>query len=351
MAYRTALVFQPLLFLIDLLGYVVFFWLRFRTLGEPRRILLIRLEHVGDVLMTTPAILALRRRFPRAAIDVLVRDFTAPILKQNRNISKVIIWNAPWLSKLGKRESWLSVPRMIGLLRKQKYDLAIDFHGDPRNIILASLVARYRVGFGARGLGFLLNRVVPYGCRHAIDRSLSLVKALGADGRDRTMELAVSGADARFAKRALTSGVRWACIAPGSGRAEKNWLPERWAAVADRLIERRKVRVVFTGSKNEAFLVEKIVQQMKHPEQTLSLCGRTNLPQLAAILKRCSLVLCPDSGTMHIARAVGTPLVGLFTVEDPREWGYDEPRYQSVRGKDISVETVLKKAAAVCRNI
>ncbi len=344
MLYRTSLLFQPFLLVIDILGTLLFFWLRFKKLPQPRRILLIRLEHVGDVLLTTPALRALRKRFPTAQIDVVVRDFTAPILKRNKNINNVIVWNAPWLSSLGHKDSWAQSLRIICLLRNKSYDLAIDFHGDPRNIVLASLVAQYRVGFRIRGLGFLLNKCIPYRQQHAIDRNLSLINALGATTANRDIELSLSTADKRFARTRLASPAQWVCIAPGSGRKEKNWLTERWATVADALIERSKARIVFTGSAREHLLVQGIIDRMRHPAAALNLCGKTSLPQLAAVIQRCSLVLGPDSGTMHLARAMKTPLLGLFTVENPNEWGYHEPFYQHIkraRAEQITVTDVL----------
>lgn len=342
MRYRTSAIFWPFLLVIDIIGSMLFFWLRFRRLREPKRVLLIRLEHVGDVLLTTPAFRSIRKRFPKATIDVLVRDFTAQVLKKNKNVDNVIVWNAPWLSRLGSRSSWLGVPRMIRALRRNKYDLAVDFHGDPRNIALGRLVARYVVGFGARGFGFLLNKVVPYGRQHAIERNLSLAKALGADVRDRKMELPVSAADDHVAAALLNplGKARIVCISPGSGREEKNWIPERWAAVADALTVRHKARIVLTGSKRETGLVERIISHMRNADKAVNLCDKTSIAQLAAVVRRCSLVLCPDSGTMHIARAMGTPLIGLFTAEDPREWGYDEPRFQNIKKPSPDAITV-----------
>ncbi len=346
MLYRTSLLFQPFLLLVDLIGYILFFWLKFIRMPEPKRILLIRLEHVGDVLMATPAIRALRKRYPRAVIDVLVRDFTAPILQKNRNVSKVIVWNAPWLSSLGSRASWSSVSKMIRSLRGKNYDIAVDFHGDPRNILFARKIAKYAVGFGARGFGFLLNKAVPYGSRHAIDRNLALVQAVGAKPFGSEMEMPVSASDRRVAAKLVPTG-RWVCIAPGSGRAEKNWLPERWAAVADELVEHHNMRVVFTGSRRENELVQGILNRMRQQDKALNIAGKTSLSQLAAVLERCLLVLCPDSGTMHIARAVKTPLIGLFAVENPKEWGYDEPRFSNVSGRVITVKAVMDKVRAV----
>ncbi len=343
--YKTNILFQPFLLIIDTIGYVFFFWLKFRKLGEPKRILLIRLEHVGDVLMTTPAIRALRKRFPKAGIDVLVRDFTAPILQKNKNVSNVIVWNAPWLSSLGKRESWASVKQMIRKLKKNRYDVAIDFHGDPRNILFASMVAKYRVGFGCRGFGFLLNKTVPYK-NHVIDRNLALAKALGAISSDRTMELALTSSDEKFAESAIKGISKPVIISPGSGKKEKNWLEERWAEVADRLIEEKGATIVLTGSRGETEMVKSLQNKISHPEKVLNLCGKTSLFQLAAVIKHSKLLLSPDSGPVHIARAMNTPLLELCFVDDPKEWGYDEPKFQNIKRdkpKDISVEDVLDK--------
>jgi lipopolysaccharide heptosyltransferase II len=344
--YRTNILFQPFLLLIDIIGCVLFFWLKLVPFREPKRILLIRLEHVGDVLLTTPAFRALRKRFPKAKIDVLVRDFTAEIAKKSPHVNNVIVWNAPWLSNLGTKSTREESRRILHLLRGNKYDLAIDFHGDPRNIWLARKVARYTIGFGCRGFGFLLNKTIPYGHGHVIDRNLSLARALGANVSNKTMELPLSAADESFAANALKGTIKAVCIAPGSGREEKNWLPERWAAVADALIEKSNTTVVFTGGKRDAAIVEDVVRAMKHANKTRNVCGKTTLTQLAAVLKRCALVLCPDSGTMHLARAMKTPLIGLFGPENAREWGYREPHFQHIQRRtprDITAEDVLGK--------
>lgn len=344
--YRTNILFQPFLFLIDVIGTILFFWLKLVPFREPKRILLIRLEHVGDVLLTTPAFRALRKRFPKARIDVLVRDFTAEIAKKNPHVDNVIVWNAPWLSNLGTKSPRSETKRVIAALRKNKYDLAIDFHGDPRNILLARKVARYTVGFGCRGFGFLINKKVPYGHGHVIDRNLSLARALGASVSNKAMELPLTAADETFAANALKGVIKAVCIAPGSGREEKNWIPEHWAAVADALIEKNNATVVFTGSKRDAAIVQDIVSAMKHANKTINLCGKTTLTQLAAVLKRCALVLSPDSGAMHIARAMKTPLIGLFTIENNREWGYAERQFQNIKKptpQDITPALVLDK--------
>lgn len=340
--YRTNPLLQPFLLLIDLLGYLLFFWLRFRRCRKPKRILLIRLEHIGDVLLSTPAFRAVRKHFPGARIDILVRDFTAPLVRKNPNIDRVIVWNAPWLSKGG---SWRGVRQVIAALRKERYDLAIDFHGDPRNIVLASLVARCRIGFGVRGFGFLLNKVVRFRDVHIIDRNLSLAYALGAPRESREMDLPISRADRKAARRLMPKG-KVVALAPGTGpgRQEKLWRNDSWAELADRLIE-HGVRVVFIGAKADQPLVDGILRRMRHADKAVSLCGRTTILQAAAVIERCALLIGIDAAPSHFARAVHTPLVSIFVSEDPRVWGYSEPRFTHVKGSRdaLTAERVLEK--------
>jgi heptosyltransferase-3 len=346
MSYRTSPLFWPFLLLTDAIGYLMFFWLKFTRLGEPKRILLIRLEHIGDVLLATPTYRALRKRFPHARIDILVREYTAELVRRNPNIDRVITWNAPWLSKGG---SWKGIRQVLRNLHAQNYELAIDLHGDPRNIMMGRLCSRYLVGFGTRGFGFLLNKNVSYGRRHVIDRLLSLAGAVGADIRDRKMEIPLSAADKRYAdsvvkKHKLSNFV---CIAPGAGpgRTEKLWLNERWAAVADAIIREYGATVVFIGAKREQPLIQDITRRMQE-KNFVDLRGEHTITQSAAVMAHANLVLSVDAAAMHIARAIGTPLLALFTGEDPREWGYDEPRFQNIKKSDnhaITAQMVLEK--------
>jgi ADP-heptose:LPS heptosyltransferase len=345
MSYRTSPLFWPFLLIVDAIGYLLFFWLKIARLGEPKRILLIRLEHIGDVLLATPTYRALRKRFPKARIDILVREYTAELVMKNPNIDRVITWNAPWLSKGG---SWKGIGQMLRSLNAQRYDLAIDFHGEPRNILLGRLCAKYLVGFGTRGFGFLLNKNVPYGRKHVIDRLLSLAGAVGAGTRDRKMELPLSAADKKYAQTVVTKHklTNFACIAPGAGpgRTEKLWFNDRWAELADSLI-RKGTPVVLIGAKREQPMMQDITRRMQE-KNLVDLRGEHTITQSAAVMARANLVLSVDAAAMHIARAIGTPSLALFTSEDPREWGYDEPRFQNIKKPDkhaITTQMVLEK--------
>ncbi|MEM4240130.1 MAG: glycosyltransferase family 9 protein [Candidatus Woesearchaeota archaeon] len=224
---------------------MAFWWLKLRKLGQPKKILCIRIDHIGDVLLTTPAFRALRKKYPKARIDVLVRSFSKEILEGNKNISKIVTFDFPWLGLHGKKASWKETRHFIGQLKKEKYDIAVDFHADPRNILLARKVAKYSIGYGIRGFGFLLNKVVHYrkGSRHQIQRNLDLVRAVGADSNPK-MDFIIPASTKIRAKSLLkpAGSAKLVGITPATGRKPKYWLNERWAEVADRLIDKYNVK-------------------------------------------------------------------------------------------------------------
>lgn len=337
--YQTRAIFKPLLFIIDIIGYGLFWWVKLKRFREPKRILCIRIDHIGDVLLTTPAFRALKQRFPKATIDVLVRSFSMEMLEGNKNIDKIIAFDFPWLGLHGKKASWKETIRFIKKLRNEKYDVAIDFHADPRNILLARKIARYTIGYGIRGFGFLLNKVVPYkkGIRHQIQRNLDLVRALGADSSPK-MEFAIPSIAKNKAKRLLkqAGNAKLVGITPATGRKPKYWINERWARVADELIDEYGVKIVLTGSKNDCSDVYEIINKMVHKQDVINLAGKTSLKELGAVIQRCSLYVCPDTGPAHIARALNVPLLELFGPENPKQWGYDEPKFRYIKKAQMS---------------
>ena len=344
--YKVKNIYKPFLFLIDLIGYALFFWIRFKKFDEEKikKILIIRLDHIGDVLLTTPTFRALRNKFPKTKIDVLVRPFTKELLIGNKNINKVIALNPPWFSR--EKTSILNLFEFIKN-NFRKYDLVIELHADPRNIILALLVGTYRIGFGIRGFGFLLNKVARYDkkIKHQIERNLDVVSAIGADTKNKELELnltkkEISFADKIFDKYKLKRAI---CINPGTGRIHKYWFNDRWAKVADTLIKKYNSKIILTGSKEDVKDCKEIYDFSKNKEKIINLCGETSLRQLAAIIKKCMLFLGPDTGPMHTARAVKTPLIGLFGPVDPREWGYKEEKYKS-----LNRMFCLKRGAVNC---
>ncbi len=340
--YKVAGWLKPFLGAVDILGSILFFWTKLKRMPKHiKKILVIRVEHIGDVLLTTPTFRALKERFPDAEIDVLVRSFSKEVLDGNKDAHPIVL-NTPWLAKNG---SWTEMFKIIPKLRKEKYDIIIDMHDDPRNILFASLIGGYRIGYGLRGFRFLLNKTVKYDehLKHTIERNLDLARAIGANTMNKEMELAISKQDSAFADSTFRKfNIKKALVLnPGAGRRAKLWNNTEWAKLADYANEHHHT-VIFTGSRSEQDLAEDIIHNMKHTNY-VNLCGKTTLKQLAVIIQKCDLFLGPDTGPAHIARAVKARMITLFGPEDSRVWGYNDKKSVTIQGnlKKLKAERVI----------
>ena len=342
--YQTKPWYWPVLYFIDLLGYILvkpFVILKRFDETRIKKILVIRIDEIGDVILTTPVLRALKKRFPGASLTMLMKDQTKELLLTNPNVDNIIIARSWFKEKFSLRDFF----QLINQLKKQKFDLTVELHTDPRNILLGFLASRYVIGFGYRGFGFLLDKKAHYRKKHIIEQNLDVVRLVGADA-DARLELFFSKKDEEKINAVVKEekSKKLICINPGTGRKNKFWLNERWAALADILIGKYKASITFTGSKDEKELIAAIQKKMKHPSRDLT--GKLALLELAALIKKCDLFLGPDTGPLHIARAVGTNLIGLFGPVDPNVWGYMEKKYRSIykktgRTEDIKVEDVL----------
>jgi len=183
MHYEASYFFKPFLFIIDVIGSLFFFWIKFYQMpSNPRKILVIRLDHAGDLLMTVPVLRALRARFPMAELSLLCRPFVKEIIDTNPAIDSIFVFEPPWFRR-GKSAGWLKAFSFFWSLRKQKFDVVVELHADPRNILAAFLAGGFRLGYAVRGFGFLLNKTVKYSLekKHMIERNLDVVRSIGAD--------------------------------------------------------------------------------------------------------------------------------------------------------------------------
>lgn len=332
--YLVAKKFKPFLYTIDFIGNILFFWTKFKKFDKSKvkKILVIRLDHLGDVVLTTPAIKSLKNEFKDAKIDVLVRPFAKELLLNNKNISEVIMLNPPWFAR--EKTSFANLFKFISK-NFRKYDLVIDFHADPRNILLAYFLGKFRLGSDVRGLGFLLNKISDYKTDvHVIDRMNNMLAPLGVKRSYSEPELFLTRKETDFADRFFRKNkIRKAIIINvGTGRKNKYWFNDRWAKVADELIKQKKATIVFTGSHSDLADIEEVIEKMEE-KKFIVLAGNAGLNQTAAVIAKSSLFIGPDTGPMHIARAVKTPLIGLFGPVNPKIWGYDEKKYRSVYKK------------------
>jgi ADP-heptose:LPS heptosyltransferase len=336
-----------------------------RTVGTTSRILLLRLERIGDLLMSAHAIQQVRTRAPDAEIDLVVGSWNAPVAKQLAGPTRVEMLDAPWLARDGAGATTAELVTRARSWRGRRYDLAINFEGDIRSHALMALSgARRRVGFDMAGGGPLLTtRVGHRRDLHTADNAARLVAAAfeHRDGRPegprhrRRFELArhqdtprthgvspaLSGGDtpvaqgfspapsgAGFRLRVPDSARRSAAallrgagpivaIHPSGGRAIKQWDVARFAEVGSRLVRERGTLLVLTGTSADAHLVRGVRARLPSEAQVIDLSGNVDLLVLAAVLERCDLLITGDTGPMHLAAAVGAPVVAVFGPSDP----------------------------------
>lgn len=290
-----------------------------------KNILVIKLRYIGDVLLATPVLRALRERFPDAHLTMVINRGTEDVLKRNPDVNEVLTI---------KRGTLADQIRFAGDLRCRKFDCVIDLTDGDRSALLTRVSnAPVRIGFNEehRWRGLLYTSVVQFPPRvlHRVERDLEALRPLGIEPKASPLVLMTSPQDDEEADRFLKDmGIEWSSVErkrplvmlhPGARYWFKAWPPERFAELADRLAEAYRSLVLIGGSEAERDLAESVRGQCR--SSPISLAGRTSVLQYTAVLKRCALFVGNDNGPMHMAAALGVPVVGLFGPSDPAVWG------------------------------
>lgn len=300
------------------------------------RILLVRPDHLGDVLLTTPAIHALRRAAPHIELHALVGPWSARVLANYPEIDSVLTLPFPGFSRQPNEN--LRSPYQLAFnaarhLRRIAYDAAIIFRPDHWWGAMVAHLANIpeRIGYNLPDTAPFLTTALEHSHQHAVIQNLRLVERwTGTVNPERviyrfpTTSLDRSYIDGYLQEWGIQPDQRIFCIHPGSGSWVKQWPDENWAWVADVLTEQLEAQVVFTGGEHELTMISRIAAQMKQPACIIA--GETHIGQLAALYTRSLVVLGPDSGPLHLAAAVATPTVTLYGPADPVEFGPWGPR-------------------------
>lgn len=293
----------------------------------PSRILLLRMERIGDLLMTLEAISSVRAAVPGAQIDLVVGSWNAALAELIPGLDRIETLDAPWLARDAAASNLTQLARAAHGWRSRRYDLAINFEADIRTNVLMSLSgAPRRIGFGTGGGGPLLTDVVDHvDDEHTAVNAMRLVeRAVGvrpaADGVPRRLELPDH---ARQAADRLLAGRRNPLVGihVGGGRRIKQWPPERFAAVATRLAAELEATIVLTGSAADRPIVDAVRHAMPADAPVVEVVDRIDLVTLAAVLGRLSVLVTGDTGPMHLAAALETPIVAIFGPSDSRRYG------------------------------
>jgi len=302
---------------------------------DVRNILVIKLRYVGDVLLATPVLRALREHYPDATLTMMVNQGTEDMVKHHPDLNEVLVV---------KRGGIGEQLRALHQVRQRRFDCVIDLTDGDRSAILTWFSgAPVRIGFNDehRWRGRLYTTIVPAPsvAVHRVERDLAALTPLppmGIGSKAGPLVLHTSQEDEDAADRLLrevgvmeTDGdMRKPVIVlhPGARYWFKAWPAIRFADLADRLAEVCGYRVLLAGGPDDLEMINAIRAQAK--SSLVVMAGRATLLQFAAVLKRCAVFIGNDNGAMHIAAAVGTPVVGLFGPSNPMEWG---PRGQKVK--------------------
>jgi lipopolysaccharide heptosyltransferase I len=296
--------------------------------GDVRRILVLRLDRIGDVLMSLPALAELRAAHPSAHIRLAVGAWSEPIARR-APVDEVLVWSAPWAGRpFEGAETLRALAGKAAALRRERIDLAIDLQGDVRAAFLLALTrARERVGYANTGGARLLTRVVP------LDETVSWIEqnrdaVAVATGGTRPMgpppRLELLTADDRERARAILraeglDGPRpLVGLHASGGRPVKQWGLGRWREVARRLQGEFGAAIVLTGGEGDRPLAQEVSRGL--PGTVRDLCGKLALLDTLALVGAFDLFLSSDTGPMHMAAAVGTPSVSVFGPSDARRY-------------------------------
>ncbi len=316
--------------------------LRFCVAAQPlplpprARVLLIRPDHIGDLLFLTPALRMLDAALPDARVTCMVGPWGREVLDRNPHIDDLLLCDYPGFSRRPKRSMYAPyrlLAQVASSLRAQRFDTAVILRFDHWwGALLAAMAGiPRRIGYRVPECEPFLTEALEYvSHRHEVQQNFALVARLAtADAPDSwlsagPLEFCVSADDEASIDRWLaanaTSGSGGIiALHPGAGAPVKEWGVESFAALADALVQQLGVGIVLTGSPNEIELANAVAIRMQHTP--IVAAGQTSLGELGALFRRCRLVVGADSGPLHLAVAVGTPTVHLYGPVDPVKFG------------------------------
>ena len=290
-----------------------------RDLITPRRILIIQLRRIGDVLLSTPAIRSLAAHYPDARIDFMAESPADEVLLGHPLVDRLLV--AP---RQGSGESFFKFVRHV---RERKYDWTIDFFSNPRSAQFAFLSgAKIRVGLDRRARRWAFtHRVIEEESErdlYAVDLRLNILRQLGVVPVTRELEIYSDQADAKETSRVselmgtLPQSKSIIAVATGSANPAKRYPADLTATVIESLRNLHHP-VVLTSGPGETGLADEIQRQLITPVPHLT---DARVPTLAALYRRCSLYIGPDSSPKHIAVACGLPTVTIFGPGNPANW-------------------------------
>jgi heptosyltransferase-2 len=286
-----------------------------KPIPPPQRIAVLRLDRLGDVVLSTPIFAALRRQYPHAYIAAIVRPQCRDAIEGHPAVNDVFLYDKDGAHRSFKGSLWFA-----SYLKRCRFDTAIILYPSTRSHWLP-LLARIPVRIGFRWKShWQLTHALPHrkqeGRRHESLYGFDLLEPLGIqpDASLRPSIAVPADAAGRVDEQLARAGIGLedplVVIHPSASCISKRWMPERFAQVADRLIQEQRLRVCLVAGPEDTVIAEHVAHTMRH--RPLNLAGRLTVAELAALLRRARLLISNDSGPVHVAAAVGTPVVDIF---------------------------------------
>lgn len=321
-----------------------------------RKLLAVRLDNLGDVLMTTPALSAIRQSLPGVHLTLMASQAGATLQPFVDEVDAVIAYDAPWMKggfarkpDASPEDEWAIVQR----LAKEQFDAAVIFTCYTQSALPAAMLCRQagiplRLAHCHENPYGLLTEWVPdpepsHGIRHEVERQLALVGAVGFCADDDRMSFDYRSDDlvslcAKLEALEVTPKRPWVVVHPGASAPSRRYPAGQFGMAADLIASDINCHVLFTGSADEADLVLTAQAQMQRPG--VSLAGQLSLGELAALIAHSKLLVSSNSGPVHIAAAVGTPVVDLYALTNPQHTPWRVP--SRVLNRDVPCRNCLK---------
>jgi lipopolysaccharide heptosyltransferase I len=321
------------------------------------RLALVKLSALGDVIHTLPLARALRRAYPDAELSWLVEAREAAALRDHPDLDHVIpVDTRGWRRRLGPSGAgslWAELRDLRARLRARRFEVAVDVQGLFKSGVITRLTgAPLRIGFGAARCKerlsalFTTRHVIPApSVTHVVDQNLALLGALGiVPGAPEFLipprPEAQRRMDEFLTEAGWKPGDRLVALNPGAGQPGKQWEPERYAAVGERLGAEAGARVLLLWGPSESHLARQIALGIRGPGSAAArplLAPPTDLDELAALLRRAHLMVAGDTGPLHLAAALGTPALGLFGPTSAARNGPYGPRCLALQSPDATM--------------
>lgn len=285
---------------------------------EIKKILLIHLRRIGDILLCTPSIRAVREYYPDSEISFLTEEPFYDVLSGNPYLDDIV------LLKEEEKKSIVKYIKFLQRIRSQGFDLVIDFYGNPRSSLISFAAgARYRLGFDYRIRRHFYNLTVPPNAngRYVVQVKFDLLRKIGLHPKNEKLDIFIDReVKGKVREYLVKNGVgdcsKLVGFSPTSRRKSRRWLPERFAELGDRLIKSGK-KVIFIWGPGEKEYIDLIVNMM---EQKPIVSFESTIKETAGILEKCQVLVANFNGSKHLSVAVGTPTIGLCEPSEAPCW-------------------------------